>query len=131
MNASRTCSAAARMSAVRDHKMADRLQDALIDFILGLAASLELAFGDEQRMVSTFDDVQFIFRCHISSNGLQDAQRAQPVTGSLYEQGRRRQCAEHLGTQLRRITSTAKRVPKADNCSYILFQCDVASDPRP
>ena len=54
--------------------MADRLQDALFDFILSLAARLQLAFGDEQRMVSTFDDVQFICRCHFSSNGLQDAQ---------------------------------------------------------
>src|SRR5208283_110876 len=130
-NAPKTCSAPARMSAVRGHKMADRLQDALIDFILSLAARLQLAFGDEQRMVSTFDDVQFICRCHFSSNGLQDAQGAQPVAGSLYEQGWRRQCAEHLGSQLRRITPTAKRVTKADNCSHIVFQCDVASDPRP
>ena len=127
----KSCSVTARMSAVGGHKMADRLQDALIDFILSLAARFELAFGNEQRMVSAFDDVQFICRCHFSSNGLQNAQGAQSVTGSLYEQGRRRQCAEHLGSQLRRITPTAKRVTKADNCSHIFFQCDVASDPRP
>ena len=61
-------------------------------------------------MITAFNDVQPVYRFHLFSDTLQQMQRAEPVTGTLYKQDRLAECAKHLPSQLRRITSTAQRV---------------------
>jgi len=113
------------------HKIADRPQDAIIDFVLGLPTRHELTLGDEQRMVSTFDNVEFICRFHFPPNAYQHVQGAEPVARSLHEQNRRCQSAKHVCPQLCPIATTAERVTKADYGRHNFFQRKMAPHPCP
>jgi len=113
------------------HKIANGLQDSLIDIILGFGTCREPALGDLQRMVSAFDNVEFVFCFHFLSNALQQFQRTEPVTRSLHKQDWSGHCTEHLSSELGRIATAAKRIAKADDRSNSLLKGEMASDPRP
>jgi len=52
-------------------ELRDRLQDALIDFLLGLIRGLELFLTHKQRVVATFNDVEKILRRHFAPDVVQ------------------------------------------------------------
>ena len=67
-------------------KTLNSFQNALVHVILALAARPESSLGNKQRMVPSFNDVQFIDGFHLSSHTLQEMQWAEPVTCALHEQ---------------------------------------------
>jgi hypothetical protein len=110
------------------HKIADGFQYAIIDGVLGGTTQLELLLGNEQGMVSTFDNVEVIDRGHLVSDFAQKIQRTEGIASSLYEQNWGCQFAQYLIAKSGGITSSAKRIAKADNAGHIFLQCQMASD---
>src|SRR6516165_4905598 len=82
-------------------------------------------------MVSTFDNVELVFCFHFPANAFQQIQRTKPVARSLHKQDWSGHSTEHLSPELRRISTAAKRITKADDGSDSLLQGEMASDPRP
>ena len=81
-------------------------------------------------MVSTFDNVELVFCFHFPANAFQQIQRTEPVARSLHKQDWSGHSTEHLSPELRRISTAAKRITKADDRSDNLLQSEMASDPR-
>jgi len=116
---------------VTAQKIANRCQDALINFILRLASRFELGFSNEQGVVPAFNDKELVWCRHFAANTFQDIQGTEPVAGSLYEKDWLRQFAEHLGPQPGWIPTTAERVAKADDSRHRFFQREMAPHPCP
>ena len=72
------------------HELLDCLEDTMINRVLRFIALLQLAFCDEQGMITTFDDVQFIRGADFFADGCQHLQRAERITSPLHKKNRRR-----------------------------------------
>jgi hypothetical protein len=57
-------------------EIGNRFEDSSIGIFLSFAARLELAFGNAQRMVAAFNDMQEIWRFHPGTNALKKVQGA-------------------------------------------------------
>ena len=122
---------ASRIGAcMRCEELPDRLQDPLIDCLLGFMRRFELSFGNQQRMISTFDEMQLIPGCHLATHFSEQIERAKRIARSLHEEDRCPQFAQDFVSQLRGITSAAQRIAEANDRRHVSFECEMTTDSR-
>ena len=68
------------------YELPDRLEDAMINCVLGFSAVLELAFRDEQGMIAAFDNVQFVGGGDFWADGRKQVQRTERIASALHKE---------------------------------------------
>jgi Potassium-transporting ATPase A subunit len=108
----------------------DCFENSTVNVILAFTVGFELSFRDEQGVIATFDDVQFICGPHLPPDFGEPVQRAKRIACSLHEQDRRPQFAQHLVAQLGGIAAAAERVAEANERCHFFLQREVVANPR-
>jgi hypothetical protein len=117
-------------SPVRGQELPDRCDCALIDIVLHFAAGLELGLGDEERMISSLDDVQLVHGSHLVSDIFEQVERAERIASALHKEDRCPQRQKHFVAQLRAVTGAAERIAEAHNRRDFLFESKMTSNSR-
>ena len=117
-------------SPVRGQELPDRGDCALIDVILRFAIGLELGLGDEERMISSLDDVQLVYGSHLVSNIFEQVERTERIASALHKEDRRPQRQKNFVAQLRAVTGATERIAEAYNRRDFLFESKMTSNPR-
>ena len=98
--------------------------------LLRFAAGLELGLGNEERMISPLDDVQFVHCSHLASDIFKQLERTERIASALHKEDLRPQRQKNFVAQLRAVTGAAERIAEAYDRRDFLFESKMTSNPR-
>jgi hypothetical protein len=89
---------------------------------LGFAARLELAFGNPQRMVAAFNDMQEVWCFHLGANLLKKIPGTKRIARALDKEDRRAQSPQNFSADFRAIAQGTEWVSEANKPRHFFLQ---------